>query len=472
MPPRRRDLLTLSVGALAASLVDVRAPAAGTANAEQANRAPQRRVPDKDVVIVGAGLSGLAAARHLTRHGIRDIAVLEARDRVGGRTLNQAVAGGAVAEAGGQWIGPTQDAILGLMRELGIGRFPTYSKGRFVDRSGADVGLRGWLDYRRARRRLNRMARRLSPDEPWRAPQAHEWDAVSVGDWLDASVKTTEARQLVALDVAAAVGGEAADVSLLYFLYYIRSATDLDHLTDEAQRWRIEGGSQAVSLAMAAELGGVIRLNEAVLEIRRGDGVVQVRTANAETTARKVIVAMSPADTTRITFSPPLGDVRRELNRVWTGGTGAKVHAVYPTAFWRDAGFSGQALGGGFVGLTYDNSPASGTPGILVGFVADEAAMPGDENERRRLALESFAELFGDRALSPIDYAEYDWSRDPWAANCVSYLPPGALTRLGSALRAPDHGIHWAGTETSDLWCGYMDGAVRAGIRAANEVML
>ena len=471
MPPRRRDFLTWSAGALAGTLGGVRATAADTIAREQAPRARQR-VLDKDVVIVGAGLSGLTAARHLTRHGVRNIAVLEARDRVGGRTLNQPVAEGAVAEAGGQWVGPTQDAILGLMRELRIERFPTYSKGRFVDHSDTDVGLRDWVDYRRARRRLNRMARRLSPEAPWRATSAHEWDAMSVGDWLSTSVKTTVARQLVGLDVAAAVGGDVADVSLLYYLYYIRSATDLDHLTDEAQRWRIKGGSQAVSLAVAAELGDVVHLDEAVVEIERSEGTVRVSTTNGETTARKVVVAMSPADALRIKFSPPLAAARQELNRVWAGGTGAKVHAVYPTAFWRGAGFNGQALSGGFVGLTYDNSPASGTPGILVGFVADEAAMPRDKELRRKLTLESFAGLFGDRALSPLDYAEYDWSQDPWAANCVSYLPPGALTRVGRTLREPDTGVHWAGTETSDLWSGYMDGAVRAGIRAATEVML
>ena len=380
------------------------------------------------------------------------------------------MASGAVAEAGGQWVGPTQDAILSLMQELGIGRFPTHAKGRFVDHSGADVGLRDWLNYRRARRHLNRMAQRLSPDAPWRATQAHDWDSISVQDWLDSSVKTRAARQLVTFDVAAAVGGNAADVSLLYYLYYIRSATDLDHLTDEAQRWRVEGGSHAVSLAMAAELGELVHLDEPVLEIRRDDDAVRVRTASAEMSARKVIVAMSPADATRIAFSPPLGATRQELNRVWSGGTGVKVHAVYPTAFWRSGGFSGQALGNGFVGLTYDNSPESGTPGILVGFVADEAAMPHGPDQRRQLTLESFARLFGDQALSPVDYAEYDWSQDPWAANCVSYLPPGTMTRLGHVLREPDDRIHWAGTETSDLWCGYMDGAVRAGIRAANEL--
>ena len=149
------------------------------------------------------------------------------------------------------------------MRELRIERFPTYSKGRFVDHSDADVGLRDWLDYRRARRRLNRMARRLSPDAPWRATSAREWDAMSVGRLAQhASVKTAVARQLVALDVAAAVGGDVADVSLLYYLYYIRSATDLDHLTDEAQRWRIKGGAQAISLTVAAELGDVVHLEE------------------------------------------------------------------------------------------------------------------------------------------------------------------------------------------------------------------
>lgn len=424
------------------------------------------------MVIVGGGLSGLAAARHLTQHGVRNIALLEARDRVGGRTLNQPVAQGAVAEAGGQWVGPTQDAILGLMDELGIGRFPTFSEGRFVDNSGVDVGLGGWLDYLQIRWRLDRMARQLDPARPWSAAQAGEWDAMSVGDWLKASANTEAARQLIEIELSVLVGGRAAEVSLLYFLHYIRSATDFDHLSEAAQSWRIEGGAQSLSLAMAAELGDIVRLNAPVRAIRRTGSEVRVQTADEEIVARKAIVAMMPTDVGRIAFSPPLNAGRQELNRLWAGGSGAKVHAVYPTAFWREMGFNGQAVGSdGFIGLTYDNSPKHGSPGILVGIVTDASTMPRDPEERRRLALESFARFYGDQALSPIDYAEYDWTADPWASNCVTYLPPGALTRHGTALRQPDLGIHWAGTETSDRWCGYMDGAIRAGVRAATEVM-
>ena len=159
--------------------------------------------------------------------------------------------------------------------------------------------------------------------------------------------------------------------------------------------------------------------------------------------------------------------------RHWPGGSTAKVHAVYPTAFWRDAGFSGLAMSSsGFIGRTYDNSPRQGRPGILVGFVTNASTMPKRRAERCRITLESFARLFGDRALTPIDYAEYDWTTDPWASNCVSYLPPGALTNHGPALRQPDLSVHWAGTETSDLWCGYMDGAIRPGMRAAGELLL
>ena len=84
-----------------------------------------------DVVIVGAGLAGLSAARHVAAAG-RSLLVLEARDRVGGRTVGHRLRNGAVVEMGGQWVGPSQTEVLGLIRRLGLETFPTYDQGAGV----------------------------------------------------------------------------------------------------------------------------------------------------------------------------------------------------------------------------------------------------------------------------------------------------------------------------------------------------
>lgn len=468
MPLNRRDLLRLSLGAAAGSLVA--APAA-RGSLISVGRGPISRT-EVDVVIVGAGLSGLTAARRLAAQGVRKVVVLEARSRVGGRTLNQPVAGGGIAEAGGQWIGPTQDAILGLVDELGIARFPTYREGRVVDDTSGDFQLPDLLDYRRAQQRLNRLSREVPLDAPWRAPKARAWDAVSVQDWMDRFMFTDGGKALIQLETESALSALPAEVSLLYFLFYIHSGTDLQHLAEGAQRERIVGGSQSISLTMADELGEVVRLSAPVREVRWSDREVRVFIDGEEIVARHAIVAMMPKDVERIAFNPLLPAERRHLQRAWTAGPGAKFHAVYPTPFWRESGFSGQALSDAqFIGLSFDNSPPDGTPGILIGFPADENSIPQDPRERRRLTLESFAHFFGAEALAPIDYAEYDWATDPWSAGCVSPLRPGVLTQWGPALREPVGAIHWAGTETSEIWCGYMDGAVRAGLRAAAEVI-
>lgn len=424
-----------------------------------------------DAIVVGGGLSGLMAARTLVGRGHGKILVLEGRDRVGGRTLNQPVAAGGIAEAGGQWIGPTQTAITGLMDELGIGSFPTYSAGDSVDDTDGAFGLNALLDYLGAQARLDALSQTVPLDRPWDAPNAAALDATTVRQWMNANMSTPGGKALLELEVQSTLGGNPQDVSLLYFLFYVHSGTDLEHLSEHAQSRRIVGGSQAVSLALAAELGSIVRLGLPVDSIRYGDRGALVACGKSVFAARRVIVAMMPKDVARITFLPSLPSTRVKLQAGWVGAPGAKFHAVYPTAFWRANGQNGQALSDSqFIALAWDNSPPSGTPGILVGFPLDELHMPLEREVRRSLVLSSFAHFFGPQAHAAIDYAEFLWQAEPLTGGCVSPLPPGLLTTYGPALREPVGPIHWAGTETSEIWCGYMDGAVRAGERAASEV--
>jgi len=194
-----------------------------------------------------------------------------------------------------------------------------------------------------------------------------------------------------------------------------------------------------------------------------------VESARAVVSARRLIVAMSPADTRRIAFAPELPPARRGIVQGWPAEPSVKVNVVYQSAFWRDAGLSGLGASDGAAGVAFDNSPPDNSCGVLLVFVTNDRA-PRDPEGRRRAVLADLVTLFGNGASEPKAYYETDWSADGWTSGCVSPVGPGLLTRFGIALREPAGPVHWAGTETSEVWCGYMDGAVRSGERAAAEV--
>ncbi len=234
---------------------------------------------EAEVAIVGAGLAGLVAARRIAAAGKQPI-VVEARDRVGGRLLNEEIGDGKVVEVGGQWIGPTQERIAALARELGIETFPTYDEGRHLIEiggklasysgpiTGASIGLLrdlsraisplALVDFEQARARLDRMARSVPLEEPWLAPKALEWDGQTFATWVRRNTRTTAAGSLFELACEAVWAAEPSDVSLLHVLFYTRSGSGFNTLvgTDGgAQQDRFHGGSQRLALAMAEQLG-------------------------------------------------------------------------------------------------------------------------------------------------------------------------------------------------------------------------
>jgi monoamine oxidase len=401
--------------------------------------------------------------------------VVEARDRVGGRTLDHPIGKGDAAEGGGQWVGPTQTAILALAKELGVATFKSYAKGKTVLAVG---GVRltvapdrlGSSEVRRLQKALDGLAQEVPTDAPWKAKRAKEWDATTVGAWLKANSKDADARESVALEVETALG-PANRTSLLWYLFYLRSAGGAKALNSEAQEMRLRGGPQALSKKMAAGLKGDLLLSSPVSKIdATGRDRVVVESKRVRLSARRVVVAMMPADARRIAFAPALPASRAGLVKAWRGEPGFKVNAVYARPFWRDEGLSGTAVSDrGPVGVTFDNSPPDGSRGVLVAFL-EQSKLPKGKGERRKAILADLVALFGKAAGEPAELVEADWSAEAWTAGCVSPLPPGVLTEFGPALREPVGRVHWAGAETSEVWCGYMDGAVRSGLRVAAEV--
>ncbi len=441
-----------------------------------------------DVAIVGAGLAGLVAARELERRG-RSVVVLEARDRVGGRLLNHPLAGTEhVVEVGGQWVGPTQDRILALARELGVATHPSHAAGEnLVDWSGRLIRYRGTIprispailaDVAQAQARLERMARAVDPQAPWQTPKAAAWDAQSFDSWIRRATVTKGAATLLEIATEAVWAAEPADLSLLHVLFYTAAAGSFDNLIATeggAQQDRFVGGSQLVPLRLAERVQGTLVLAAPVRRIDHGTGAVTVFADGHEVRAGAVVVALPPTLTGRIDWRPALPAQRDQLVQRMPQGTVAKCMAVYARPFWREQGLSGQALSvQGPTRILFDNSPPDASRGVLLGFLEGRTARDlgeWDPAARRAAVLDAFARVFGPEAGEPLDYVEKLWADEEWTRGCYGcYLPPGAWTAHGRWLSAPIGRIHWAGAETATVWAGYMDGAVRSGERAAAAV--
>jgi monoamine oxidase len=444
-------------------------------------------------VVVGAGLSGLAAARALVAAGT-EVVVLEGRDRVGGRTEGGRLADGTPIELGGQWIGPTQNRMYELVEELGLEWFRTHNddgrllldlfgkQSRMASHRGAlpRLGPFAIVDLGQGLARFTRLATRISLTEPWTSPGAEDLDGQTFETWVRRNLRTPTGRAYFRIACEAVFAAEAGDISLLHALFYSHSGTDLETLisTDRgAQQDRIVGGSIRIAEAMAAELGDRVRLSSVVSRIvADSDGVRVVLRDGTDVTSSHVIVTLPPTLAGRLDYEPALPSWRDQLTQRLPAGSVIKVYAAYDEPFWRADGLNGQAASDrGPVKVTFDNSPPSGTPGVLMGFLegneAREWARRSPE-ERRDAVLGCFARYFGPRALAPTEYVERDWMAEELTRGCYgAHFTPGVWTAYGHALREPVGRIHWAGAECSPVWNGYMEGAVRSGEATAAAVL-
>jgi monoamine oxidase len=439
-----------------------------------------------DVAIVGAGVAGLVAARELVRSDHR-VLVLEARDRVGGRLLNEELFDGVPIEMGGQWVGPGQHRVLALIDELGLSTFPTYTLGRHILELGnsrtlytgriplfnplamADVGRAQWA--------LRLAARKIPPDEPWAAKTADRLDGQTFGSWLERRLHTDGGRAIMRMATEAIFAAGPEDISALWALFYIHAAGGLDALINVAggaQQDRIVGGSQRIALALAEQLSDRVVLQAPVAAIDWDSTGVRLHAAGTSYDARRAIVAVPPPLAARIRFTPALPSDRDQLVQRMPMGRVIKINVGYPEPFWRADGLSGQANSGWrTLGTVFDNTPATGTPGVLVGFLegkhADGASRLSPD-ERRHQVLADLVGYFGEPAGNPIAYLERDWAAEEYTRGCYgAFASPMALTRFGPALRTPIGALHWAGTETATAWAGYIDGAIQSGQRSADE---
>ena len=436
-----------------------------------------------DVVVIGAGLAGLTAARELTRRGF-GVVVLEGRDRVGGRT-NSATLAGVPVDLGASFVGPTQDAVLKLAADLGCTTVPTHDagdnlirwRGRLRRYRGTipKLGLIGLLDMGRIQWQFERIARGVSLTAPWSSADAAKLDSISLGAWLRSIRAGSGSRDLMSIMTRVSWGAMPDEISLLHAARYVKAAGGLNRMLDTpggAQQEHFPGGTHDMSVRIAAELGDRIRLGAIVSRIEWSDDAVAVMSSAGTVEAQRAIVTVPPAQRLDIDIAPAPPIEYQQLAQRWPQGALTKSYAAYPRPFWRDAGLSGQSLSDrGPVFITFDVSPGADGPGILLGFTDPQGFDGLAPEQRRAVALAEFAEIFGPQAAEPIDYLDQRWGAENFApGGPTAAVPPGSWTQFGPLLRRPVGPLHWAGTETADEWTGFMDGAVRSGHRAADEV--
>ncbi|TYD00113.1 FAD-dependent oxidoreductase [Arthrobacter echini] len=446
---------------------------------------------ERDVVIIGAGPSGLTAARDLTKAG-HSVAVVEARDRVGGRTHTDII-DGAMFEVGGQWVSPDQTELIGLLGELGLGTFSRYREGEsvYIGPAGEPVRYTGEMfpvgDHTREEMErlialLDRLVAEAGPEEPWNHPDARALDTISFHHWLRQQSDDEEACNNIGLFIAGGMLTKPAHAfSTLQAILMAATAGSFSNLVDEdfILDKRVIGGMQSVSERMAEELGEDVILASPVRTLRRNgpegrDGVTVV-SDTVTVHARYAVVAVPPNLYSRISYDPPLPRRQHQMHQHQSLGLVIKIHAVYATPFWREDGLSGTGFSAGsIVQEIYDNSNHEDPRGTLVGFVSDEKAdamFELTESERRARILESIAGFLGPQALEPEVYYESDWASEEWTRGAyASSYDLGGLHRYGRDQRTPVGPIHWSCSDIAAEGYQHVDGAVRMGRRTAAAI--
>ncbi|WP_040837708.1 flavin monoamine oxidase family protein [Nocardia brevicatena] len=444
---------------------------------------------DVDYCVVGGGFAGLTAALRLNR-ARQSVALLEARDRLGGRTFTETRADGSWIDRGGAWVGPGQDRIFALMGEFGVPSYKQYIDGEamvLIDgKQYRYTGTVPWtmspwatMNLGAALLDLGHLCKSVPLQTPWTAANAEKWDRTTLAQWLNNHIVSKPAHELLETAIAGAYTSAASEVSLLFALYQMASGGGPGFVLgteDGAQDARPVGGMAAIYRPMAAELGDSIHLSQPVRHIRQDADGVTVRSDGFTVRARRVIVTVPLAIASQIVYEPTLPVDRSMLHQRMPSGSIIKISVVYDEPFWRADGLSGQSVAPGSPAtITIDACTDTGRPGVLCviteGPIARRIGRLG-EAERREAVLDALVERFGDKAGSPVDYIEQDWSTERYSGGgMLSHAPTGVLTQFGPALREPCGRIHWAGTESSAVMCGWVDGAVRSGERAVNEVM-
>jgi monoamine oxidase len=446
-------------------------------------------IQQTEVVIIGAGFSGIAAAKMLHEAKIPFL-ILEARERIGGRVFTKHLSENLYVDLGGQWIGPTQDRMYALCQEFDIPYFETYDEGKnILNLLGKIRTYKGiipkmdplsMINLDIIMRRLERMAKQIDIHAPWTHPKAGKWDGMTLEEFLKKYSKTKSCYEVIKIGCETIFACELSEISLLHALFYIRSGTSLDcliNIKNGAQQHRIEGGMQRLIEEMAKPFYEKIIFESPVERVIQGADSISVDFGDQSIEAREAIIAIPPPLLNQIQFDPELSSKKQELLKNYPMGRVGKCFMIYEKPFWRTLEYSGQVVSDDPLThqTVFDCSPADGSFGILMGFVignrADEYFSLSEEERKNRM-MRSLKQYFGEKAETAIQYLDFTMSDEAWSKGCYAGLMSvNSWSKFQDNYRKSEDRLHFAGTEAATRWHGYIEGAVLAGEAAASKII-
>jgi len=448
----------------------------------------EKQVLQTDVAIIGAGYAGIAAAKKLQANQT-DFIVLEARDRIGGRTHSATLACGAHVDLGAQWIGPTQQLIWQWVKETNTQTYDTFDSGKNVlsykNKTSTYTGTIpkidpiSLIDLGLAIEKINKLCKEINLEEPWKHPKAATYDSMTFHTWIEKNMYTAKAKHLFHIGVETVFAEEASSLSFLHALFYCRSGENMESLIsikNGAQQTLLLGGTQTLLIKIAQPFQDKIKLNQAVSQIYQSDSGVQIETNDYRVSAKKCILTLPPALLNTIKFSPLLPQRKAQLIQRVPMGAAMKCFVIYKSPFWRKMGYSGQIVSDTHpVRVTFDCTKEDTDLGVLLVFIEGKNAryfLDYPQEERKQRVIAELVKYFGEEAKTYIEYTDKCWTEEEYSRGCYAgNMPPGVLSQFGDELRKPFMHLHFAGTETAYKWNGYMDGAIESGHRATEEVL-
>ena len=394
---------------------------------------------------------------------------------MGGRVEATILDTGERIDIGGTWITPLQTEMLNLARSYDV---ETFSLSVAGDDLGSVKVQAGNKELDNIISRLDEMAAGINTSQPWNAPQAGEWDKQSFGGWFKQNVPDQELRQFLNDMSGEYFLCDTEKVSLLHALFYWKSNGGFEYIFGESgqsvNQMRCDGSAHQLCIRMSEELGDRVLLSCFVRRIVQDKDYATVFTGLGEFTAKRVLIAMSPTDTSNIVFEPAPNPFRLDLAERLEKFSLFAFKVVYDEPFWRNIGLSGTGI---FYqeGLeTVDSSPKDNTSGTLSVYSCPHSLqqlVAMTEEERKQTVLDTLAKYYGDSAARPRQYIEKSTIFDPVISGCVTVFPQNTWSTCGAVIREPEGLIHWAGTETATEFAGQMEGAIRSGRRAAEEII-
>jgi monoamine oxidase len=441
-----------------------------------------------DVLIVGAGFAGIAAAKKL-KAANKDFVLIEARDRIGGRTLTETLDCGVTVDLGAKWAGPTQHLLWEWIRETDTESYETYDSGKNLLKFGEKISSYtgvipkidpiSLLDLGWAIEKMNRLSKQVSLEKSWEHPRAKELDSQTLATWMDKNIRTKRARHLFEIGIQTVFAAEASEISLLFALFYFQSGDNMDTLIsikNGAQQTILKGGMQGLAKKIAEPMMGNMHFNQALRKITQNEKGFIAETDHLRIEAKKCILALAPVLLNQIQFDPILPQQKAQLIQRMPMGAAMKCYCIYPTPFWRAIGLSGQIVSDEYpVKVTFDVGHSDSDKGIMLVFVEGNDArnfIDVEPEKRKKMILERLVKVFGENAANPLEYIDKCWTEEEYSRGCYTGLmAPNTMTQFGQYLRTPFMHLHFAGTETATRWNGYLDGAISSGYREAELVI-